>query len=127
MSFDQLRADAMRRARLWNKSESAVARSPTQIDDHVRQIQLEAAAEAIASPIHSKVAMRNTGARGFAAEMKTLAAELRAGFAQLHEETRAEMIAQKGHLETGKQQLEEMKKDTAELREALGLQNDPNP
>jgi hypothetical protein len=69
--------------------------------------------------------MANTGAKGFAAIMKARAAQMREEFSKLADEVNGEFAAMEGHLNQAKAARDEMKADNAELREALGLSNNP--
>ena len=97
----------------------------------VREIALHQAADAIAKPstepiTKDKPMAANTGARGFAAMMKAEAERLKNEFSRLHDDTKAEIDQMNGHLQTGKENLAQLKTENAELREAFGLENDTN-
>jgi hypothetical protein len=127
--FESLRADHMRRQRLWA--------APPVIEKEIRDLRKQQANEqAIGIRLESEIAekvheigksraMANTGARGFAAMLKARAEELKTEFSKLHDEINGELDAQKNLLQDGKAVHAEMKKDTADLREAFGLGNNP--
>src|SRR4051812_22421560 len=89
-----------------------------------REIALHQAAEDIGKPITKARAMANTGAKGFAAVLKAHVEDMRKEFSKLHDEVTGEFAAMKGHLETGRAQVAQLKSDNAELREAFGIEND---
>jgi hypothetical protein len=117
--LDRLRADHLRRARLWAPPKPVV-----------EALEQDIAATVVAEivtiePKLGKTTMANTGAKGFAAIVKARAAKMRDDFSKLADEINGEFDAQDNLLQEGKNQHAEMKKDTAELRDALGLGNNP--
>jgi hypothetical protein len=91
----------------------------------IREISLHQAAEDIGpKPSKATPKMANTGAKGFAAIMKARAAKMKDEFSKLADEMNGEFDAMEQLKDHGKDQLAQMKADNADLREALGLEND---
>lgn len=87
-----------------------------------RDIALAVITDVIAKP--KEASMANTGAKGFAAIMKTRAAKMKDDFSKLADELNSEFDAMETLKQQGEDQVAQMKADNADLRAALGLEND---
>lgn len=86
-----------------------------------RQKELMHAAET-AQPRQKQMA--NTGAKGFASIFKARQAKILEEFSNLADEVNNTFDEQEKLIDQGKSAAKQMKADAAELRAALGLQND---